>query len=154
MKQLDQLDRNNLVGEVELHYKTKEQDRHRMDCPEEAAEFLWRIWDENTLELREEFIVVLLNNAKESLGWAKISIGGKTAAIVEISQIITLALLGNASSVVISHNHPSGILRASTADVNLTKRTRDALELLSISLDDHIIITRDQFYSFRAHGLI
>ncbi|MGN8224610.1 JAB domain-containing protein [Gracilimonas sp. BCB1] len=149
-----QFDSTNLVGEIQLIYKSKETEGPQVQLtnPEEVADLLWHIWDENTIELREEFVVVLLNNAKHCLGWSKISMGGKTATIVEVSQIVALAVCSNANSVILGHNHPSNLTRPSNADAQLTQRVRDALRLVGITLDDHIIITKEQFYSFAAHG--
>ncbi|MEQ9202460.1 MAG: JAB domain-containing protein [Cyclobacteriaceae bacterium] len=144
------------IAEVSLSYKAK----HKVETlpsitsPQEAVEYLRSIWDKNTLELREEFIIVVLNNAKKVLGWSRISTGGSTATIVEPSAIFQVALLGKASSLVCAHNHPSGYLKASSADISLTRRLRDAGKLLGIKVDDHIIITQGGYLSLKEEGLI
>ena len=67
-----------IIAEVSLAYKAAQsvETLPKITSPEEAANYLRSIWDSGTIELREEFIVVLLNNAKKVLGWSRISIGG------------------------------------------------------------------------------
>ncbi|MBO6573162.1 MAG: JAB domain-containing protein [Balneola sp.] len=144
------------ISEVSLAYKATKsvETLPSITSPQEATEYLRSIWDENTLELREEFIVVLLNNAKKVLGWSRISIGGSTATIVEPSAVFQLALLGKADSIICAHNHPSGNLRASSADISLTRRLTDAGKLLGITVDDHVILTQGGYLSLREQGLI
>lgn len=139
------------IAEVSLAYKATQsvETLPSITSPEEAHEYLRSIWDQNTIELREEFLVVLLNNAKKVLGWSRISTGGSTATIVEPSAIFQLALLGKASSIICCHNHPSGNLKASSADIQLTKRIKEVGDLLGIPLDDHIILTRSGYVSLR-----
>lgn len=85
------------------------------------------------------------------MGWTKISTGGKSATVVEPSVIIQIALLTHAESILLAHNHPSGILKPSAADINLTKRILDAGKTLGISVEDHILLTDSDYYSFRRH---
>ena len=143
------------MAEVELSYKASpERDHWPVSCPEDAYGMLMDIWDDGRLDLKETFYVLLLDNSKNCLGWSKISEGGKTATIVDVSEVAVTALLGNANSVVLSHNHPSGNNIFSRSDIQLTKRIKEALKLLGIAVDDHILITRNGFVSMRNQGLI
>lgn len=144
------------VAEITLSYKPSKpvSELPRITCPEDAAAYCRSIWDDDLLELREQFIVVLLNNQKQVLGWHLISSGGTTATIVEIAAIYQAALLGNAHSLILSHSHPSGNPKESSCDISLTKRAVDAGKLLGISVDDHIILYRGGYTSFRNKGLI
>lgn len=92
------------ITEVSLAYKASQpvETLPKITNPEEASEYLQSIWDQDTLELREEFIVVLLNNAKKVLGWSRISTGGSTATIVEPSAVFQIALLGKAGSIIVA----------------------------------------------------
>ena len=143
------------ITEVSLAYKASRpvETLPQIASPEEAAEYLQSIWDQGTLELREEFIVVLLNNAKKVLGWSRISSGGSTATIVEPSAVFQTAMLGKADSIIVSHNHPSGRKQASSADIQLTKRLSEIGSLMGIPLDDHIILTATGYLSLRAERL-
>ena len=145
-----------IASEVELHYMTETdpEDRMVITSPEDAVELLWDIFPKEKIELKEMFVVVLLNNSKQVLGYGITSVGGKTATIVEISEIVTIALLGSAHSIIVAHNHPSGTMRPSAADSNLTTRLIRALSYLGITLDDHFILGKNKFYSFVAHGEI
>ena len=138
-----------IISEVSLAYKANQsvETLPSITSPEAAVIYLRSIWDQDTIELREEFIVILLNNAKKVLGWSRISTGGSSATIVEPSAVFQLALLGKASSIICAHNHPSGNLRASSADISLTRRLTDAGKLLGITVDDHIIITQEGYLS-------
>ena len=145
-----------IISEVSLAYKASQPvvSLPEITSPEKAESYLRSIWDQDTLELREEFIVVLLNNAKKVLGWSLISTGSSNATIVEPSAVFQTALLGKANSIIVAHNHPSGRLLASAADIHLTKRITEAGSLLGIPLDDHIILTRDGYLSLREEGLM
>ncbi len=144
------------ISEVALKYRTQTtySEKPRISNPEEAEAFLRSIWDRDSIELVEEFIVVLLNSAKKVLGWSKVSQGSKNATIVDPVTVAQLALLGNAHSVLLSHSHPSGRLEPSLMDIHLTQRLVRGLKLFSIEVDDHLIITCDSFLSFREEGLI
>lgn len=98
----------NLIAEVGLTYKTEKpvSEMPVINTPTKAHEYLREIWDADTLEMKEEFVILLLNNDKRALGWSKISSGGSTSTIVDPAIIFKLALLANASSIILSHNHP------------------------------------------------
>ena len=143
-----------MLAEVKLTYSANPQDHDYpiLDNPADVYGYLCDIWDNDKLELQEEFVVIILNNALRVLGWSKVSSGGKTATIVDVTMVIQIALLANAHAVVIAHNHPGGTMRPSTADINLTNRIKKSLSLMGIALHDHLIIARDQYYSFKEHG--
>lgn len=144
------------IAEVTLSYKSpvSVETLPQITSPDEAAEYLRSIWDDNLLELKEQFVVVLLDNAKKVLGWNLVSTGGSTATIVDVAAIFQVALLGRANSVILSHSHPSSCKKPSTSDVRLTKRVVEAGKLLGITVDDHIILYRSGFTSFRDEGLM
>ncbi len=102
---------------------------------------------------KEVFIVAFLNNKKVMTGFHQVSSGGSNATIVEPAEVIRQAILNQANSIILLHNHPSGRSEASTADVNLTKRIAESGKLLGIPVDDHIIIAGYEFVSLRAEKL-
>lgn len=104
--------------------------------------------------VNEAFIVVFLNNAKKLMGYETISGGGKTATIVDPAAVMKAAILKDASSIVLAHNHPSGKLKESRADIQLTKRINESGKLLGIPVDDHIIVSNGKFLSLKEKGLI
>ena len=103
---------------------------------------------------KEVFIVAFLNNAKYLTGYRKISSGGSTATIVDPAEVMRQAVLNEAQSLLLLHNHPSGQLSESKADIQLTKRLVESGKLLGIPIDDHIIIAGDGYTSLRTKGII
>lgn len=103
---------------------------------------------------KEVFIVAFLNNAKIITGFEKISSGGSTATIVDPAEVIRQAVMNEANSMLLVHNHPSGDQKESRADIQLTKRIHKSGKLLGIPVNDHIIIAGDGFTSLKAKGLI
>lgn len=146
---------NNTVTEVSLKYRNEKSydEMPVITSPEKAARFLRSIWDQDTIELREEFVVVLLNNAKQVLGYSKISTGTLNATLVQPSTIFQLSILSNCSEILLAHNHPSGQKRVSNADIKLSKKLRDGGALLGIEVIDHIILTKESFTSLKDKGL-
>ena len=86
---------NRFAGEVSLRYKSNfpKQEMPVITTPEKAVEYLRSIWDQDTIELREEFIIVLLNNRKKCLGYSRISIGSSTGTVVEPAAVFQPVLL-------------------------------------------------------------
>jgi len=144
------------LAEVKLSYKSKvpAETLPEVTSPEQAAGVLRQIWDDDYIEFKEQFVVLLLNNAKRCIGWNRISTGGTTATIVDPGSVFQVALLANAVSVIVAHNHPSGNLQPSGSDRKLTERIKKSGELLGITLEDHIILTADDYVSMRAKGIL
>lgn len=146
---------HSLTAEVRLQYRSHNSgEQPFIGSPEDAAEYFRKIWDQDALELCEEFIVIILNAAKRCLGWCKISRGSSTATIVCPAAVFRVALLANAHSILCAHNHPSGTLKFSAADIALTKKLIEAGKFLDISVEDHIVITFDDYLSFREQGMM
>lgn len=144
------------LAEVRLKYASNSPKKEfpKITTPKEAVNVLRQVWDEDTIQLKEEFVVLLLNNAKKCLGWSKISSGGVTATIVDPAAIFQVALLANATSIILAHNHPSGNIEPSKADKNLTSRIVKSGKLLGINVDDHIILTTELSISFKSKGIL
>jgi len=103
--------------------------------------------------LHEEFWVLYLNNANKVIHKAQLSKGGITGTVVDVRLIFKLAFEHNATSIILSHNHPSGKLVASDADREITKKLTFAGEQLDIKVLDHIIITEKGYLSFQDEGI-
>ncbi|MBD3724162.1 MAG: DNA repair protein RadC [Flavobacteriaceae bacterium] len=101
----------------------------------------------------EEFWVLFLNNSNKVIYKTQISKGGITGTIVDIRIVFKLALEHNATSIILSHNHPSGKLQASEADIQITKKIKEAGKNLDIQVLDHVIITEKSYYSFVDEGI-
>ncbi|MEO1582133.1 MAG: JAB domain-containing protein [Pseudomonadota bacterium] len=103
---------------------------------------------------REELVVVLLNTASRVIGLVPVSTGGLSSSILEPRFVFKPAILANAASVVVAHNHPSGNPEPSEHDVSVTKVLVQAGEVLGIPVHDHLIVTESQFTSFAERGLM
>lgn len=101
----------------------------------------------------EEFWVLYLNNSNKVIYKAQLSKGGITGTVVDIRIIFKMAFEQNATGLILSHNHPSGKLMASDADLKITKRIKEAGQTLEIQVLDHIIITENGYLSFQDEGI-
>lgn len=101
----------------------------------------------------EEFWVLYLNNSNKVIHKAQLSKGGITGTVVDSRIIFKTALEYNATSLILTHNHPSGKLLASNADREITKKIKLAGQQLDILVIDHIIVTETGFYSFNDEGI-
>lgn len=103
---------------------------------------------------QEEFWLLLLNQAAKVIDKVRISQGGIDQTTVDIRTIMREAILMRATQIAVVHNHPSGSLKPSKEDIDITTKIKKACELLNIRLIDHVIVTDANFYSFHDHGLI
>ena len=146
----------NQIAEVELIYKSKVKvsQKPQIKTSKEAAEILKQTWDENKIDFVEQFKVLFLNRSNKVLGILEVSSGGVTGTIADPKLVFVAALKANACNIIISHNHPSGNLKPSKVDEELTQKIKQAGQFLDIKLFDHIIVTSEGYYSFVDEGLI
>lgn len=143
------------VPEIRIHYsRSRKIFLGKVTNSSDAANFLRKIYPSGSIELQESFVVLYLNRANEILGYYKLAIGGISGVVVDRRLIYATALTSASSSIILSHNHPSGNLRASQADIDMTKKIRSAGELLDISVLDHVILSKNGHYSFADEGLL
>ena len=144
------------VSEVEIVYKSKvnTKDRLKISSSWQCYDLLMNVYDHNTIEHREYFWVMYLNQANKCIGAHMLSMGGLSSTVVDVRPLFQGALLANASNIIVSHNHPSGNLAPSSQDRNLTKKIKEAGELLDIKLLDHLIVSAHGYYSFADEGQI
>jgi DNA repair protein RadC len=138
------------VAEIELSYKRNGNmaERPKVVRAEDAYHVFLNQWEETKLDFIEQSKIMLLNRNNRVLGLCNISSGGISGTVVDPRLIFVTALKANASSIILAHNHPSGNLSPSEADIRMTRRIMDAGELLEVKVLDHIIVTSDGFYSF------
>ena len=140
------------VAEIKVSYSTTSTPKIKITSVNKAFEVLLSLWDLDTIELQEEFKVLLLNRANEVLGIYPLSKGGITGTVVDSRLIFAVALKCNATGILLCHNHPSGNLKPSDADITLTRSIKKCADFLDITLIDHLIITKNGFYSFSNEG--
>lgn len=120
---------------------------------QESYEYIKQFWSSD-LEIYESFFILLLNRRNNTIGYVKISQGGCTGTVCDVKLIAKYAVESLASSVILAHNHPSGNLNASTHDLTITEKIKNALKLLDVEVLDHLIITADGFTSFADSGYL
>ena len=140
------------VGEVELSYKPKFKKLHQVTCSEDAYKYLLPTYKEGTICYKEYFKVLFLNQSNQVLGYILISEGGITDTTVDVRVILQAALLTNSVVIILAHNHPSGNLKPSRQDMEITKQVREAAQLMRITVLDHLILTDAGYYSFADEG--
>ncbi len=144
------------VAEVELVYKTKVRasERPLIKSSKDGYETFLKVWDETKLELKEEFKVLLLNQANRVIGVFEASSGGISGTVADPRLILAAAIKGLSVSIILGHNHPSGNLKPSRADEELTIKIKEAAKYLDVKVLDHLIVTNEGYYSFADEGLI
>ncbi len=144
------------VAEITVSYqpKFKASERPTVSSSKDVYNFFFQNWDNTRIEMIEQFKIMLLNRANKILGIFTVSTGGVAGTVADPKVIFATALKGNASSIILAHNHPSGNLKPSEADRQLTNKLSQAGKLLDISVLDHLIITAEEYLSFADEGLI
>jgi DNA repair protein RadC len=143
------------IREVQVSYQPLKGKLFQVRKSQDAFDYLVKMYDESTIGLYEEFMVLLLNRANRVLGCLKLSKGGLTGTVVDLRILYGTALKAMASSIIIAHNHPSNNLRPSDEDRDLTNRLIKAGQLLDIHVLDHLILVPEgAYFSFADEGLM
>lgn len=143
--------------EIEIYYKTtlKAGQRFKVLTCQDIYNIMFDIGEMNrNLEYKEMFYSLYMNNNSELLAVHKISEGTTDTAPVDIKFIMQGAIMTNAATLIVCHNHPSGNTSPSQADRKLTERIKQAAALFGVKLMDSIIITTTNYYSFAAEGIL
>lgn len=143
------------LSEIEIKYnpEVKPSERMRITGSKDAEKAFRQIW-EQPLQHRECFYVLFLNRGNRVLGFFLVSLGGVSGTVVDQKLIFQTALKVNACSVIACHNHPSGNLEPSQADINITRKIKESGELLDIPLLDHLIICQEDYRSLADDGYL
>jgi DNA repair protein RadC len=156
MEQILSAESISIIAEVELiyHPKTRPCERPKIKDSRSSYKILLDTWNKDRIDLQEEFKVMLLDRSGGVIGIKSLSTGGITATIADPKLIFVAALKGAACSIILAHNHPSGALRPSKADEELTRKVKGGGQLLDIKMLDHLIISPDCYFSFADEGLL
>lgn len=142
------------VAEITVSYSANQVEKIKLSNCKEVFDFILSKWNLNIIEFQEECKIILVNRANFVLGIYDLSKGGISGTVVDVRIILSVALKCNASGIILVHNHPSGNMKASEADEKITKKLKDACDLLELVLIDHFIISRYDYYSFKQDGFI
>ena len=126
----------------------------KIGSADDVANFLRSIYIRGEIELQEQFLVLFLNQANEIVGYYRHSKGAINATVADVRVILSTALKCAAVSIIVCHNHPSGNTQPSEADKSLTRKLKESAKLMDINLLDHLIVTKNNFYSFANEGLL
>lgn len=141
------------MPEITISYKdnVKASERVKILSSETSYSYLKPFYAE-CMEHHEESHVMFLNRANKALGVSLISKGGMAETVMDVKIILQTALKVHASGIILSHNHPSGNLRPSEPDKQITSKIKEACKVLDFHLLDHIILTEESYYSFADGG--
>lgn len=135
-----------LVKESSILYKNR-----RISCPNDAYNLSISFLKDID---REVMLVITLDTKNQPNSISICSIGSINTSIVHPREIFKTAILSNASSIILAHNHPSGDPTESPEDIKITQRLVEAGKLIGINVIDHIVVGENRFISFKEKGLL
>jgi DNA repair protein RadC len=157
MENIDLSDIQN-VNEIDVVYKRKIncklQERPCILTSSDTYDILMNYWDKNKIELLEEAKILFLNRANRVLHIMSLSQGGMCGTVMDPAIALGVALKIAAKSIILAHNHPSGSLRPSSQDEEITHKIKTAAKYFDIRVLDHLIVTLDGYFSFADEGMM
>lgn len=142
------------IAEIQVSYSVPVADRVKVLHSRSIYEVLIQQWNIDNIEFIEEAKIILLNRANIILGIYNLSKGGISGTIVDLRVILAVALKCNASAIILAHNHPSGNLKPSEQDKQITRKLTEACKILELTLLDHLIVSKQDYYSFADDGIL
>lgn len=159
-----------IMPEISLRMKPSSLQKARISSSRDAASLFRELFDTETIGLFESFQVIFTNRANNSIGYMQVSRGGVSGTVVDPRIIMKAAIDCCASGILMCHNHPSGNLKPSQSDIDLTRKLKECTKLFEMQLLDHIILAPreesfpavsesttlhpGQYYSFADEGII
>jgi DNA repair protein RadC len=141
------------TNEVEIHFKRPLFDTmYHISHAHDVVKLIEEIHNHRSFDVKEHFWLINLTSANRVLSVSEISIGTVNATCVNIREVFQTALKSNAYGLIIVHNHPSGLTKASLSDIQITKRLKQGCEQLGLVLLDHLILTSETFSSMATEG--
>lgn len=142
------------ISTVQMYYVNKAEEKIKLEASTALADAFISSWDSNTIDYVESARVALLNASMRLIGIINVATGGLTSTIVDKRVVLQAALLANASFICLAHNHPSGSTRPSAIDDRLTTEMSKACNAIGVPMLDHLIVTRNGYYSYSDEGRI
>lgn len=136
------------IAQVELHYKRKRNLKPAITSPKDSYKVFLETWDKGTIDYVETTKVMLMDIANRCLGVLELSKGTPYHSLFDAKMMMQAILLANADRIILAHNHPSGVLLPSIDDDKLTEIAFKACKLFNVRLVDHLIISKDKYYSY------
>jgi DNA repair protein RadC len=140
---------NYVVAEIQISYKPAISDKPIIKTALDAYTIMRKYFNQDTIAYKEQLVIMYLNSEGRVIGVYGLSEGGTKYTIADIKIVFAIALNTASSAFIIGHNHPSGNLKPSKADIELTNRLREAAKLMDMRLLDHLIISpfHHEYYS-------
>ncbi|MFC4218990.1 JAB domain-containing protein [Flagellimonas marina] len=145
------------VNEIQISYREKLSTLQSLSITNsnDVAQLLFKSWDSDTIGLSECFKILLLNQSNKVKGIYPLSHGGITGTLVDMRILFAIVLKTLSVGIILAHNHPSGQLKASQQDRQLTQKIKEAAKLFDVKVLDHIILAPDgRYYSFADNGIL
>jgi len=143
------------VGEMRMSFIRKRELPHGpIRSSSDLHNAFMSLFEPDTLNYRETMWLLCLQHDYSITAVYILSEGAINATIADVRMIFQAALMANAINIAIAHNHPSGQLKPSQADIHLTKKVQEAGKIMDIALLDHLIVTRNGYMSFGDEGLL
>ncbi|MCF6359021.1 MAG: DNA repair protein RadC, partial [Draconibacterium sp.] len=143
-----------IVAALELSKRRKDAvvfDKNKITGSKDAADFFQPLLGDLN---HEEFWIMLLDRGNKILDTFMVSQGGVSGTVIDVRLILKIAIEKLASSLILCHNHPSGTMQASDADLKITQKIKDAAKIMDISVIDHIIIGQNKYLSLADEGML
>ena len=141
------------IKKISLMLENSNFERVKINNVQDCVNYLRKFYDTD-IEIFESSFILLLDQSNTTIGYAKISQGGIVGTIVDTKIVCKYAVDSLAQGVILCHNHPSGNITPSNGDKNVTNKVAESLKMLDSKLLDHIILTKDDFFSFEQNNLI
>ncbi|HBG69673.1 MAG: hypothetical protein A2W93_12090 [Bacteroidetes bacterium GWF2_43_63] len=150
-KQIKDIEKEFRVKEVDLTFKEERLIFSRLVSSRDAYQFIKEVIFDG-VEIQEHFVVLYMNHSNKVIGYYRHTKGTINSTQVDIEMIVAVGLKILAKGVILSHNHPSGNTEPSPQDRELTKKIKQAFKYFDIHVLDHIIATKNDYYSFMDNG--
>jgi DNA repair protein RadC len=145
--------KNNNLKLYSLKKEDTDFEKIKVTNSKDCADYIKQFYSDD-IEIYESCFILLLNRANYTIGYAKISQGGVAGTIVDVKIIAKYVIDSLACAVILAHNHPTGNLKASSADLAITDKVIKTLDCMDTKLLDHIILTKDSYLSLSDEGSI
>jgi DNA repair protein RadC len=142
------------IPQIKVKVTVTKGEEYKVTSPDTMIDLLRKVFNADTFNWTEEMVLVCLNRANVVIGFHKVASGGFSGVVCDPKVIMTIALQSAASGIILAHNHPSGNLKPSQADIDVTTKIHNACGYLDIKLYDHIILTSEGYTSLSELGHI
>lgn len=144
------------IAKIKISYRNKIHPDNRIIVKDskDAYHLLLKSWNKNYIQIVEEAKLLMLDKRNACLGVADLFRGGTASCIIDPKIVLATSLVSGASGIILAHNHPSGNLKPSKSDIDITRTISNGASIVGLRLLDHMIITPHGFYSMLDKGLL